>query len=172
VFDHKLDVRTGNRVLYELHKRRITGSIVDLGTYFKDLKVTPDQAEKALQWLRQRFPVDEATAGERYAEREVAAHKAAVSEGLIAKAKKWGLVEGKASKKKIKSITDDSFIGEKAKLWRERREARAKEREKEDAAANAEAEAQAEKRALQLAQEQEMIGMTAMVQCAFSSTHA
>jgi rhomboid-like protein len=171
VFNRELDLLTGNKVLYELHKRRVTGSLVDLGTYFKDLNLTDYQSQRALQWLRQQYPVDEATAGERYAEREMAAHKAAISQGYIAKAKKWGLVSGKASSEKSKSIADDSFIGEKTKQWRERREARIKEREEANTAAKAANEEKAEKRAIQLAQEQEMLGMATIVPSVRSFTH-
>ena len=159
IFGPSADYQTGNKVLYELHKRRLSGSIVDHGVSFKDLNVSEETAAKALQWLREHYPIDEAVVGEAYAERELAKHKAMLSEGFLAKAKRWGLVKGRQEKIQKDAIVDDSFIAEKTRLWREAREKKQQQRNELDAAKMMESEKKAEQYALQLAQQQEMLGM-------------
>jgi hypothetical protein len=159
IFGQSADYQTGNKVLYELHRRRVTGSIVDHGLSFKDLNISQEEAAKALQWLRQHYPIDEATAGERYAEQELEKHKAMLSEGFIAKAKRWGLVQGRENKNQNQVALDDSFIAEKARLWREAREKKEQQKKELDTVRRMESEKKAEQYALQIAQQQELLGI-------------
>lgn len=58
-----------NEVLTELQRRRTSGSLIDVGVDVKEVadEITIEQASKALQWLRSKYPVDEALAAEEYA---------------------------------------------------------------------------------------------------------
>lgn len=69
-----MPVGEGNNVLRILHHRRTSGSLVDygidnLGARYESL-VDRRAAEKALQWLRDQYPIDEARAAEEWAEKE------------------------------------------------------------------------------------------------------
>lgn len=74
IFGPDMPVGEGNNVLRILHHRRTSGSLVDygidnLGARYEGL-VDRKKAEKALQWLRDQFPIDEARAAEEWAEKE------------------------------------------------------------------------------------------------------
>jgi rhomboid-like protein len=63
----------GNNVLRILHHRRTAGSLADYGVDNLGKQythVTRDVALKGLEWLRERFPLDEARAAEAWAEKE------------------------------------------------------------------------------------------------------
>lgn len=74
IFGPDMPVGEGNNVLRILHHRRTSGSLVDcgidnLGARYESL-VDRQSAEKALQWLRDEYPIDEARAAEEWAEKE------------------------------------------------------------------------------------------------------
>ncbi|KAH7130709.1 hypothetical protein B0J11DRAFT_483531 [Dendryphion nanum] len=73
IFGPKVSEETGNNVLRILHHRRTSGSLADygvdnLGKSYID--VTQKTAIRALEWLRETHPVDEARAAEEWAEKE------------------------------------------------------------------------------------------------------
>jgi len=73
IFGTKVSPRDGNNVLRILHHRRTSGSLADygvdnLGKQYNH--VNRALATKALEWLRVRFPIDEARAAEEWAEKE------------------------------------------------------------------------------------------------------
>jgi rhomboid-like protein len=73
IFDSKLSGVEGNNVLRILHHRRTAGSLADygvdnLGKQFTH--VDRETALKGLEWLRGKYPIDEARAAEEWAERE------------------------------------------------------------------------------------------------------
>lgn len=73
IFGSKLSATDGNNVLRILHHRRTSGSLADygvdnLGKQYEDVKRAT--AEKGLEWLRERYPIDEAQAAEAWAEKE------------------------------------------------------------------------------------------------------
>lgn len=72
IFGDGVSGHDGNSVLRVLHHRRTSGSLADYGVDNLEEKysVTRDQALKALEWLRTRFPIDEARAAETWAEKE------------------------------------------------------------------------------------------------------
>jgi rhomboid-like protein len=73
IFGPKISRVDGYNVLRILHHRRTSGSLVDYGVDHLGARysaVTHDQATKALEWLRQTYPIDEARAAEEWAEKE------------------------------------------------------------------------------------------------------
>ncbi|KAL1792151.1 hypothetical protein ACET3X_009902 [Alternaria dauci] len=63
----------GNNVLRILHHRRTAGSLADYGVDNLGKQythVSRDTALKGLEWLREKYPIDEARAAEEWAERE------------------------------------------------------------------------------------------------------
>ncbi|KAF2639886.1 hypothetical protein P280DRAFT_499392 [Massarina eburnea CBS 473.64] len=73
IFGAGLPANHGNAVLRILHHRRTSGSLADygvdnLGQQYK--RISRPVAERALAWLRERYPVDEARAAEEWAEKE------------------------------------------------------------------------------------------------------
>jgi rhomboid-like protein len=73
IFGKKLSAVEGNNVLRILHHRRTAGSLADygvdnLGKQFTH--VDRETAMKGLEWLRGKYPIDEARAAEEWAERE------------------------------------------------------------------------------------------------------
>ncbi|KAF2745393.1 hypothetical protein M011DRAFT_426979 [Sporormia fimetaria CBS 119925] len=73
IFGPGVSQADGNNVLRILHHRRTSGSLVDygvgnLGARYANVKMA--QANKALEWLREKYPVNEAQAAEAWAERE------------------------------------------------------------------------------------------------------
>ena len=72
IFGGRVSGHDGNNVLRILHHRRTSGSLADYGVDNLGDKhsVSRDQAIKALDWLRNRFPIDEARAAEAWAEKE------------------------------------------------------------------------------------------------------
>lgn len=73
IFGRRLTPAEGNNVLRILHHRRTAGSLADygvdnLGAHYTH--VDRALALKGLEWLRQKYPVDEAVAAEQWAEKE------------------------------------------------------------------------------------------------------
>ncbi|KAG9206063.1 hypothetical protein G6514_006342 [Epicoccum nigrum] len=73
IFRGRLSPAEGNNVLRILHHRRTAGSLADygvdnLGAQYKH--VDGALALKGLDWLREKYPVDEALAAEQWAEKE------------------------------------------------------------------------------------------------------
>jgi hypothetical protein len=133
VFGKDFDQSIASRALYELHKRRITGSLIDRGIQL-DEEVTPAQATKALQWLRDQFPLDEAAAASWYAEREIEAHKDRISNQFISKATRYGFIDSKINKNKkpVEDVMEDSFIQEKVQEYNKTRAIKEEAKKKAD----------------------------------------
>lgn len=72
IFGARVSPRDGNNVLRILHHRRTSGSLADYGVdnLGSVSGVTRAHALKALDWLREQYPVDEARAAEAWAEKE------------------------------------------------------------------------------------------------------
>lgn len=72
LFGDGISGHDGNSVLRILHHRRTSGSLADYGVdnLGDKYNVSRDQAIKALEWLRNKFPIDEARAAEAWAEKE------------------------------------------------------------------------------------------------------
>lgn len=72
IFGGGVSPHDGNNVLRVLHHRRTSGSLADYGVDNLGAKynVSRAQAIKALDWLRDNFPIDEARAAEAWAEKE------------------------------------------------------------------------------------------------------
>jgi rhomboid-like protein len=73
IFGSKLSGADGNNVLRILHHRRTAGSLADYGVDNLGKQYTHVSRETALQgleWLREKYPIDEARAAEEWAERE------------------------------------------------------------------------------------------------------
>lgn len=73
IFGRRLSAQDGNNVLRILHHRRTAGSLADygvdnLGKQFTH--VNREMALKGLEWLREKYPIDEARAAEEWAEKE------------------------------------------------------------------------------------------------------
>ncbi|KAF9695902.1 hypothetical protein EKO04_005886 [Ascochyta lentis] len=73
IFGRRLSAAEGNNVLRILHHRRTAGSLADygvdnLGSQYPH--VDRALALKGLNWLREKYPVDEALAAEQWAEKE------------------------------------------------------------------------------------------------------
>jgi rhomboid-like protein len=73
IFGPKLSAADGNNVLRILHHRRTAGSLADYGVDNLGSQYTHvdrETALKGLEWLREKYPVDEARAAEEWAEKE------------------------------------------------------------------------------------------------------
>ncbi|KAI4638189.1 hypothetical protein J4E93_010345 [Alternaria ventricosa] len=73
IFGRKLSGHDGNNVLRILHHRRTAGSLADYGVDNLGKQythVSRDTALKGLEWLREKYPIDEARAAEEWAEKE------------------------------------------------------------------------------------------------------
>jgi rhomboid-like protein len=73
IFGAKLSGADGNNVLRILHHRRTAGSLADYGVDNLGKQythVSRETALKGLEWLREKYPIDEARAAEEWAERE------------------------------------------------------------------------------------------------------
>lgn len=73
IFGSKLSGADGNNVLRILHHRRTAGSLADYGVDNLGKQYTHvgrDTALKGLEWLREKYPIDEARAAEEWAEKE------------------------------------------------------------------------------------------------------
>ncbi|KAF1970318.1 hypothetical protein BU23DRAFT_214337 [Bimuria novae-zelandiae CBS 107.79] len=70
IFGDRVSPQDGNNLLRILHHRRTSGSLADYGVDNLKYNVSRDQAIKALEWLRQKYPIDEARAAEEWAEKE------------------------------------------------------------------------------------------------------
>lgn len=73
IFGSRISPIDGNNVLRILHHRRTAGSLADygvdnLGHQYKH--INRDLALKGLEWLREKYPIDEARAAEEWAEKE------------------------------------------------------------------------------------------------------
>ncbi|KAF1840925.1 uncharacterized protein K460DRAFT_410318 [Cucurbitaria berberidis CBS 394.84] len=73
IFSRRLSPSDGNNVLRILHHRRTAGSLADygvdnLGKHYTH--VNRDLALKGLEWLREKYPIDEARAAQEWAEKE------------------------------------------------------------------------------------------------------
>lgn len=88
IFGEGVDYNTGNEVLRILHGRRVTGALVDRGIQMdEDTKIPKEALNRALDWLRQKYPVDEQIAAELWAEAE----SAKVNQQYIERAEQLGL---------------------------------------------------------------------------------
>ncbi|KAJ4296830.1 hypothetical protein N0V90_006878 [Kalmusia sp. IMI 367209] len=72
IFGGRVSFHDGNSVLRILHHRRTSGSLADYGVdnLGAQYSVSRNQAVKALAWLREQYPIDEARAAEEWAEKE------------------------------------------------------------------------------------------------------
>ncbi|KAH7385665.1 hypothetical protein BKA66DRAFT_72017 [Pyrenochaeta sp. MPI-SDFR-AT-0127] len=73
IFGRKLSPLDGNNVLRILHHRRTAGSLADYGVDNLGKQYThvnQDLAVKGLEWLREKYPIDEARAAQEWAEKE------------------------------------------------------------------------------------------------------
>jgi rhomboid-like protein len=73
IFSRRLSPSDCNNVLRILHHRRTAGSLADYGVDNLGKQythVTRDTALKGLEWLREKYPIDEARAAEEWAEKE------------------------------------------------------------------------------------------------------
>jgi len=73
IFGSRLSAVDGNNVLRILHHRRTVGSLADYGVDNlgkQYMHVNRAMALKGLEWLRERYPIDEARAAEEWAEKE------------------------------------------------------------------------------------------------------
>ncbi|KAF1941852.1 hypothetical protein EJ02DRAFT_377001 [Clathrospora elynae] len=73
IFGRKLSPSDGNNVLRILHHRRTSGSLADYGVDNLGKQythVSRETALKGLEWLREKYPIDEARAAEEWAEKE------------------------------------------------------------------------------------------------------
>jgi rhomboid-like protein len=73
IFGSRLSPIDGNNVLRILHHRRTAGSLADYGVDNLGKQYTHvnrDMALKGLEWLREKYPIDEARAAEEWAEKE------------------------------------------------------------------------------------------------------
>jgi rhomboid-like protein len=73
IFGPKLSAADGNNVLRILHHRRTAGSLADYGVDNLGSQYTHvdrETALKGLEWLREKYPIDEARAAEEWAEKE------------------------------------------------------------------------------------------------------
>ena len=73
IFGPDVSYTDGNNVLRILHHRRTSGSLADYGVDnlgHSYTNVTKKLATKALNWLRLKYPIDEARAAEEWAEKE------------------------------------------------------------------------------------------------------
>ncbi|EUC28922.1 hypothetical protein COCCADRAFT_107883 [Bipolaris zeicola 26-R-13] len=73
IFGRKLSPQDGNNVLRILHHRRTAGSLADYGVDNLGKQythVSRETALKGLEWLRAKYPIDEARAAEEWAEKE------------------------------------------------------------------------------------------------------
>ncbi|KAM3418482.1 hypothetical protein BST61_g4463 [Cercospora zeina] len=70
--DKDMDVDTGNYILNVMHWRRQSGALIDVGLKFSgEIKVTREQALKALEYVRSQLPdVDEVGNGAEWAKEE------------------------------------------------------------------------------------------------------
>lgn len=73
IFGRRLSAADGNNVLRILHHRRTAGSLADYGVDNLGKQythVSRDTALKGLEWLREKYPIDEARAAQEWAEKE------------------------------------------------------------------------------------------------------
>lgn len=73
IFGPRVSLIDGNNVLRILHHRRTSGSLADYGVDNLGKQYTHinrNLATKGLEWLREKYPVDEARAAEEWAEKE------------------------------------------------------------------------------------------------------
>ncbi len=73
IFGRKLSPSEGNNVLRIIHHRRTAGSLADHGVDNLGKQYTHvhrDIAMRGLEWLREKYPIDEARAAEEWAEKE------------------------------------------------------------------------------------------------------
>lgn len=88
IFNHEVSLADGNKVLRTLHKRRVTGALIDLGVKIDDVTGIPhDALMSALTWLREKYPVDEEGASQHWVDAEAKR----LEDSLIARAVKLGL---------------------------------------------------------------------------------
>ncbi|KAF2657577.1 hypothetical protein K491DRAFT_626527 [Lophiostoma macrostomum CBS 122681] len=114
LFGPDVSTQTGNEILRILHHRRTSGSLADygvdnLGERYR--KVTRQAAVKALEWLRDEYPVDEARAAEEWAEKE--ANRIAYNMWLA------------------DPENADSKYNDPARVWREQQDKKKKEEEEQ-----------------------------------------
>ncbi|KAK3065697.1 hypothetical protein LTS18_002510, partial [Coniosporium uncinatum] len=77
IFGHSLSSDSANSLLNTIQHRRETGELSDQGILFREADFgshaeewTPEVSLKALDWLREQYPIDEEAAAERWAEQE------------------------------------------------------------------------------------------------------
>lgn len=87
IFGQDVSRVEANAVLRTLHRRRASGSLVELGVHIEKSSIPAEASVKALEWLREKYPVDEQAAANRWADTE--AEK--LQQTYIARAEKLGL---------------------------------------------------------------------------------
>lgn len=88
VFGTEATPELGNWILQTLHRRRVNGSLIEHGLVIKGVDVPWDALQKALAWLREKYPVDEKATASEWADRE--AEK--LQESYISRAERFNLI--------------------------------------------------------------------------------
>jgi rhomboid-like protein len=159
IFGDGVSQSDGNGVLYELHDRRLSGSLSEYGISFQEsVGVTEAQAMAGLEWLRREYPIDEAGAALEYAE---SAERGLQGEQLE-QAVKYRLYK---EDQPGESVYGHSVVQEKAKEWQEsymekqrQKEILREERRKERAARTAEVRKEVEEKRLAIGQQHIELG--------------
>lgn len=119
-FGQAVNRSTGNRILRNLHRRRVSGSLVERGVYIEGSDIPDGSLTRALEWLRGRFPVDEEAAVERWATKNIAKLESQYDK----EAQEIGIEQDVYSRPGNRSVHDDMRLlqAKKAKEEEERRE--------------------------------------------------
>lgn len=130
IFHHSMIYEEGNKMLQILHSRRVTGALVDQGIYIAGTHTVPEEAlRSALEWLRAKYPVDEQSAADMWAQQE--AEK--LEESYIARAERIGLYKKVEDPSEISTRNvygTDSVIDDFKRYHEERRKKEAEEKQK------------------------------------------
>lgn len=131
IFEHDILYEEGNKMLQILHSRRVTGALVDQGVHIKGTHTVPLEAlTKALDWLRAKYPVDEQSAADAWAQQEAKR----LEETYIARAEKLGLYKPLDAEEQTTELSTNSVYGNNSVLdefkrfHEERRKREAKEK--------------------------------------------
>lgn len=130
IFKYDVGQKEGNIILRILHERRVSGSLIDLGVRIEGAAELPLSAtNSALDWLRQRYPVDEQAAAQVWTQKEVQK----LEQSYIDRAERLGLYQTEPGEKHVPSRstadTSSSVIDEFRRHHEQRRAKEARRRE-------------------------------------------
>lgn len=156
IFGTNTTPQKANFILVKLQRRRVSGSLIDEGLEFpEESHVSQEEAERALSWLREKFPMDEEAAAGRWAQEELERLKEQERDVYRKKGQKLGFFKKEDRAEDSATIAQEDSVDAGSVLVQRQKEIKRERQLEEEKRKEDEAEAARTGKPLQLSTERQ-----------------